>query len=60
MMALDFNFECVNKKHGWCIEKNCAGCEYDCEKMRCAYCIHVKQNRNRPPCLGCCIGAKEG
>ena len=60
MMPLEFNFECVNKKRGICIESGTAGCAYDCVKMQCKFCIHKKKDRRREPCVGCFIGVKEG
>lgn len=59
MMATEFHFECVNKKRGICIETGTAGCEYDCQKMRCQHCIYKDRDKRRGPCDICFIKVLE-
>lgn len=57
MIAVEYCFECVKKSKGRCMETGTAGCDLDCEKLRCDYCIRSGQDKNKPPCVGCMMVA---
>ena len=55
MRALSYKFECIYKKHGICTKTGTAGCELDCNKLNCDFCIHTKTDRKKNPCVECFI-----
>lgn len=60
MIAVEYCFECVKKVKGKCLETGTAGCDLDCEKLKCAFCIRSKHDKGKPPCVGCMLVATGG
>ena len=58
MMRLEYRFECVNMKGGWCTVEDGPGCLYECPTKKCENCRHAKCPARKEPCAGCWLNDK--
>lgn len=59
MRPLEYHFECEHKRGGRCTLNGMPGCDVDCERLRCAHCIHRLIKREDEPCTNCFVKLKE-
>ena len=58
MKCLEYRFECVHMKGGWCVKEDGPGCFYDCPLKSCRNCRNEKCPPHKEPCSKCWMNEK--